>query len=68
MPPLWRAATVARGLRCSIDSRVDKGISGLVAEYIVAVNVTQARFPADALGGLLLKINPRRQHQPSIHT
>jgi hypothetical protein len=23
---------------------------------------------ADALGGLLLKINPRQQHKPSIHT
>ena len=26
-----------------------QGISGLVAEYIVAVDVTRARFPADAL-------------------
>ena len=25
-------------------------ISGLVAEYIVAIDVTQARFPADAVG------------------
>ena len=25
-----------------------RGISGLVAEYIVAIDVTRARFPADA--------------------
>ena len=25
------------------------GISGLVAEYIVAINVTRVRFPADAV-------------------
>jgi hypothetical protein len=25
------------------------GISGLVAEYIVAIDVTRARFPADAV-------------------
>ena len=25
-------------------------ISGLVAEYIVAIDVTRARFPADAVG------------------
>ena len=27
-----------------------QSISGLVAEYIVAIEVTRARFPADALG------------------
>ncbi len=26
-----------------------QGISGLVAEYIVAIDVTRVRFPADAL-------------------
>ncbi len=31
-----------------------KSISGLVAEYIVAIDVTRARFPADAYT-LLLK-------------
>ena len=67
--PLWRAATVARGLRCSIDSHLYKGSSGLVAEYIVAINEPRARFPADALGWLLLKIKPmRRQHKPLVHT
>ena len=25
-------------------------VSGLVAEYIVAIDVTRARFPADAVG------------------
>ena len=29
-------------------------ISGLVAEYIVAIDVTRARFPADAGVGALL--------------
>ena len=28
--------------------RFSRGISGLVLEYIVAVDVTQVRFPADA--------------------
>ena len=28
-----------------------QGISGLVAEYIVAIDVTRAQFPADALVG-----------------
>ena len=28
------------------------GISGLVAEYIVAIDVTRVRFPADALSSL----------------
>ena len=27
---------------------ISTGISGLVAEYIVAIDVTRARFPADA--------------------
>ena len=26
-----------------------KGISGLVVEYVVAIDVTRVRFPADAL-------------------
>ena len=30
------------------DTALRSGISGLVAEYIVAIDVTQARFPADA--------------------
>ena len=29
-------------------------ISGLVVEYIVAIDVTRVRFPADALRGLVL--------------
>ena len=37
-PILW----LATGDRC-------KGISGLVAEYIVAIDVTRVRFPADAV-------------------
>ena len=28
---------------------IDMGISGLVAEYIVAIDVTRVRFPADAV-------------------
>ena len=28
---------------------IDMGISGLVAEYIVAIDVTRVRFPADAI-------------------
>ena len=35
----------------SYENQVPKksrGISGLVAEYIVAIDVTRARFPADA--------------------
>ena len=30
------------------------GISGLVVEYIVAIDVTRARFPADACGNMCL--------------
>ena len=33
---------------CQLDA--NRCISGLVAEYIVAIDVTQARFPADACG------------------
>ena len=32
------------------------GISGLVAEYIVAIDVTRARFLADALSSLILLV------------
>ena len=35
-------------------------ISGLVAEYIVAIDVTRAQFPADALLGAGRKARPRR--------
>ena len=31
------------------DAAVAPGISGLVAEYIVAIDVTRVRFPADAI-------------------
>ena len=31
------------------------GISGLVVEYIVAIDVTQVRFPADAFEGAQLR-------------
>ena len=34
---------------CSYLLAVTRSISGLVAEYIVAIDVTRARFPADAL-------------------
>ena len=33
---------------CSCLLAVSRSISGLVAEYIVAIDVTRARFPADA--------------------
>ena len=36
---------------------VNACISGLVAEYIVAIDVTQARFPADAVVGVLLNVD-----------
>ena len=32
-------------------------ISGLVAEYIVAIDVTRAQFPADAVVGVLLNVD-----------
>ena len=38
----WPPAYVAPGVE-------DNGISGLVVEYIVAIDVTRVRFPADAL-------------------
>ena len=31
-----------------MSAAVDMGISGLVVEYIVAIDVTRVRFPADA--------------------
>ena len=39
-------------------TRMGKSISGLVAEYIVAIDVTRVRFPADALR--LARSNSRR--------
>ena len=30
-----------------------RGISGLVVEYIVAIDMTRVRFPADAVGNLV---------------
>ena len=39
------------GLICwehKLNQTVEQGISGLVVEYIVAIDVTRARFPADA--------------------
>ena len=32
----------------NLDRPAEQGISGLVVEYIVAIDVTRARFPADA--------------------
>ena len=40
------------GLQCAsriLDTPLKRGISGLVAEYIVAIDVTRVRFPADAV-------------------
>ena len=34
---------------------IDIGISGLVVEYIVAIDVTRVRFPADALFVLVVR-------------
>ena len=35
----------------------DISISGLAAEYIVAIDVTRARFPADALASHILLVS-----------
>ena len=47
------------------NSAAANGISGLVVEYIVAIDVTRVRFPADALGlfyvaltGIFMPANP----------
>ena len=32
-------------------------ISGLVVEYIVVIDVTRARFPADAVAGVILNVD-----------
>ena len=40
--------TLGLHLPCYTHFTMDKSISGLVAEYIVAIDVTRARFPADA--------------------
>ena len=37
---------------CTLCGTVSVSISGLVVEYIVAINVTRVRFPADALEAL----------------
>ena len=46
--------------------------SGLITQRSMDRNhaplILRCFLSADALGGLLLKINPRRQHKPSIHT
>ena len=34
---------------CASASRTINSIAGLVVEYIVAIDVTRVRFPADAL-------------------
>ena len=38
---------------CQTHSKSPSSISGLVAEYIVAIDVTRVRFPADACFGNL---------------
>ena len=48
------------GMFGCIETGADKltgCISGLVAEYIVAIDVTRARFPADAVVGVLLNVD-----------
>ena len=39
----------------NLDRPAEQGISGLVVEYIVAIDVTRARFPADAYEQLRVK-------------
>ena len=46
--PSPRAAGHHSMTTCSCALTVNTSISGLVAEYIVAIDVTRARFPADA--------------------
>ena len=45
---------VSRGAQCGVPLEYENpmpfvSISGLVVEYIVAIDVTRVRFPADAL-------------------
>ena len=47
MPLRDSVLVVGVSMRCKLRSLV-YSISGLVAEYIVAIDVTRARFPADA--------------------
>ena len=42
-----RSKTCLSGTK-SLGRHAEQGISGLVVEYIVAIDVTRARFPADA--------------------
>ena len=37
-----------RSLHLSHAQKFSRGISGLVVEYIVAIDMTQVQFPADA--------------------
>ena len=39
-------------MRVDQDVAMDPSISGLVAEYIVAIEVTRVRFPADAISSI----------------
>jgi hypothetical protein len=48
-----RTCTPARGRQANITKVSTYGISGLVVEYIVAIDVTRVRFPADAFALLL---------------
>ena len=38
------------------------GISGLVVEYIVAIDVTRVRFPADALRLFAINVQNNKEH------
>ena len=43
-----KRSTRGSGVYMNQVQRFSRGISGLVVEYIVAIDVTRVRFPADA--------------------
>ena len=48
-------------------AKVLHSISGLVAEYIVAIDVTRVRFPADALLHVLVFRYPQAKPVGDVH-
>jgi hypothetical protein len=50
MERLYRCSSTSNVTELLLGARIsiDIGISGLVVEYIVAIDVTRVRFPADA--------------------
>ena len=62
-PILWRCVDAVG----EIEYKSAKGISGLVVEYIVAIDVTRVRFPADARVVIYLWLSKGCKTSPRVN-